>query len=386
MNHDMKLNNYVSAMEDWKGRVDSETDYDSFRWHQWVQDLDLNGENEPFQGPQGFAFIGFCSEQGVRRNKGRVGTALAPDYIRRQMANLPCTFHESVRLYDAGNILCQEISMEEGQRLLGLAVEKIRALNLFPIVLGGGHETTYGHYLGQLASLEQGEEALLRKAGATSPGAGPDASGAEPAAPDTEAATGAGPAPSHAPDLGIINFDAHFDLRPYDKGSSSGSMFRQIADLCRERGMKYGYLPLGIQKHSNTVSLFKTADALGVDYVLAKEIQNGAITTVLEKVDTFLYGHEKAYITICTDVFSSAFAPGVSATQSIGLDPEVVLPVIKHILRSSKIMGFDICEISPRFDQDDTTASLGAVIIFSVVNTICKLKGLSVNTEADFYG
>ena len=163
-------------------------------------------------------------------------------------------------------------------------------------------------------------------------------------------------------------------------------MFRQIADICRDRGMKYGYLPLGIQKHSNTMSLFKTADALGVNYVLAKEIQNGAITTVLEKVDTFLYGHEHAYITICTDVFSSAFAPGVSATQSIGLDPEVVLPVIKHIIRSSKVTGFDICEISPRFDQDDTTASLGAVIIFSVVNTICKLKGLGVNTEADFYG
>lgn len=340
------LKNYVSAMDDWHGRVDSETDYDSFRWHQWVRPLDLNKENAPFDGPMGFAIIGFCSEQGVRRNKGRVGTALAPDYIRGQMSNLPCTFDESVKLFDAGNILCQEISMEEGQAILGRAVEKIRALNLFPIVLGGGHETTFGHYQGLLASEEkQGE-----------------------------------------PDIGIINFDAHFDLRPYDKGSSSGSMFRQIADICQERGIHYGYLPLGIQKHSNTVSLFKTAESLGVNYVLAKEIQNGAITTVLEKVDTFLYGYKKAYLTICTDVFSSAFAPGVSATQSIGLDPEKVLPVIKHIIRSSKVIGFDICEISPRFDQDNTTASLGAVIIFSVVNTICKLKGLGTNTEADFYG
>lgn len=343
---ELKLKNYVSAMEDWHGRIDSETDYDSFRWHQWVQNLNLNEKQEPFEGTMGFAIIGFCSEQGVRRNKGRVGTALAPDYIRRQMANLPCTFDESVKIYDAGNILCQEISMEEGQQILAEAVERIRDLNLFPIVLGGGHETTFGHYLGQLASQEKAGD----------------------------------------PDIGIINFDAHFDLRPYDKGSSSGSMFRQIADICHERGMKYGYLPMGIQKHSNTVSLFRKAEELGVNYVLAKEIQNGAVTTVLEKVDTFLYGHENAYITICTDVFSSAFAPGVSATQSIGLDPETVLPVIKHIIRSSKIIGLDICEISPRFDQDDTTASLGAVIIFSAVNTICKLKGLGVNTEADFYG
>lgn len=341
------LKNYVSAMDDWQGRTDSETDYDSFRWHQWVEELDLNAPNEPFDGPMGFAIIGFCSEQGVRRNKGRVGTALAPDFVRRQMCNLPCTFEKSVRLFDAGNIMCQEISMEEGQEILASAVEKILQLNLFPIILGGGHETTFGHFQGQRRF----------RAGKGNP-----------------------------PDIGIINFDAHFDLRPYDKGSSSGSMFRQIADICREEGMHYGYLPLGIQKHSNTVSLFRKAEELGVHYVLAREIQNGAITSVLEKVDTFLYGHESAYITICTDVFSSAFAPGVSATQSIGLDPEVVLPVIKHIIRSSKIIGFDICEISPRFDQDDTTASLGAVIIFSVVNTICKLKGLGSNTEADFYG
>ena len=162
-------------------------------------------------------------------------------------------------------------------------------------------------------------------------------------------------------------------------------MFRQIADICKSKDMKFGYLPIGIQKHSNTVSLFKTADRLGARYVLAKEIQNGTVTSVLEKIDTFTYGHERLYITVCTDVFSSAFAPGVSAPQSTGLDPETVLPIIKHIIRTRKLVGFDICEISPRFDQDDTTASLGAVIIFSVVNTICKLKNLAIITETDLY-
>ena len=340
------LKNYVSAMQHWTGRVDSEDDYDTFRWHQWVQNLDLNADPKPFEGKLGFAFIGFCSEQGVRRNKGRVGTALAPDFIRQQMGNLPCTFDREVRLFDAGDILCQEISMEEGQAILADAVQQILDLNLFPIVLGGGHETTFGHYCGHLAHADAKEQKL---------------------------------------DMGIINFDAHFDLRPYDNGSSSGSMFRQIADICGERGMKYGYLPMGIQKHSNTVSLFKTADRLGVKYVLAKDMEVGSYASILERVDTFLYNHDSAYITICTDVFSSAFAPGVSATQSIGLDPEVVLPVIKHIIRTRKVTGFDICEISPRFDQDDTTASLGAVIIFSVVNTICKINGLAVITETDYF-
>ena len=134
-----------------------------------------------------------------------------------------------------------------------------------------------------------------------------------------------------------------------------------------------------IQEHSNTVSLFKVAKEIGTEYILANEIQNSNYATILDKVDTFLYQCSSAYITVCTDVFSSAFAPGVSATQSLGLDPEVVLPIIKHILRTRRVRGFDICEISPRFDQDNTTANLGAVIIFAVVNTLCKLNNLAID-------
>ena len=307
----MGLTNYVSAMDCWKGRIDSTTDYDAFRWHQWVQPLDLNIQTEKPECELGFAFIGFCSEQGVKRNKGRVGTALAPDFIRAQMSNLPCTF-----------------------------LQKILDLELFPIVLGGGHETTFGHFQGHLADMKKKETPL---------------------------------------DMGIINFDAHFDLRPYENGPSSGSMFRQIADIYKKENVQYHYLPLGIQEHSNTVSLFKFAKEIGTEYILAKEIQNSNYATILDKVDTFLYQCSSAYITVCTDVFSSAFAPGVSATQSLGLDPEVVLPIIKHILRTRRVRGFDICEISPRFDQDNTTANLGAVIIFAVVNTLCKLNNLAID-------
>ena len=229
--------------------------------------------------------------------------------------------------------------MEEGQKLLGMAVEKILDLALFPIVLGGGHETTFGHFQGHLADMKKKETPL---------------------------------------DMGIINFDAHFDLRPYENGPSSGSMFRQIADIYKKENVQY-HLPLGIQEHSNTVSLFKFAKEIGTEYILAKEIQNSNYATILDKVDTFLYQCSSAYITVCTDVFSSAFAPGVSATQSLGLDPEVVLPIIKHILRTRRVRGFDICEISPRFDQDNTTANLGAVIIFAVVNTLCKLNNLAID-------
>ena len=233
------------------------------------------------------------------------------------MSGLPCTFSQEVKLYDAGDIICDEISLEEGQRELGCAVEEILRRNLFPIVLGGGHETTFGHFQGQHNFLK-------------------------------------------------------------DMGNSSGTMFRQMADVCKAEGTPYHYFPIGIQQHSNTVSLFKKAEELGVDYVLAKDLQASNLESILERMDQFLYQCDDTYITVCSDVFSSAFAPGVSAPQSLGLDPEIVLPLIKHVLRTRKVRGFDICEISPRFDQDNTTANLGAVIIFAVVNTLCRLNGLGI--------
>ncbi|MCJ7690896.1 MAG: formimidoylglutamase, partial [Clostridiaceae bacterium] len=175
-----------------------------------------------------------------------------------------------------------------------------------------------------------------------------------------------------------VNFDAHFDLRPYKKVASSGTMFRQIADVCTEKNLQYSYLCIGVQKHSNTIDLFKTADRLGAKYMLAKDIIDSDSWKLMEEIDDFIKSRDYIYVTICSDVFSTAFAPGVSSSQPLGLDPERVLKFLKYILRSNKVVSFDIAEVSPRFDQDDVTANLAAVLIFSVINTLCEINGLSI--------
>lgn len=325
----------------WQGRVDSDTNFDAFRWHQWVKPLNLMDKNiKPFKGKLGFAFIGYCCDEGVNLNKGRVGAAKGPESIRKEMANLPCAFMREVEFFDAGNVYCEQITLEESQTLLSKTIEKILDLNLFPIVLGGGHETALGNYKGVLGHLKE---------------------------------------KSASPKIGIINFDAHFDLRPYSNGGSSGTMFRQIADICKESHLNYSYFCIGVQKHCNTVDLFKTADNLGVKYILAKDIIDKDVWSVLGELDDFIQSQDHIYITVCADVFSSAFAPGVSAAQSLGLDPERVLKLLKYILKSEKVISFDICEVSPRFDLDNTTADLASVVIFSLITTLSYLKNLAVN-------
>ena len=334
------LKNYASVINQYNGRVDSTEDYEAFRWHQIIKPLDLNTQDTPFDLKLGFAFIGFCCDLGVQRNKGRAGAKDGPAAIRGRFTNYACRFSKEVVLFDAGNIITEGIDLEEAQELLEKAVRKIRSLNLFPIVLGGGHETTFGHYMGQLSYLEDAKS-------------------------------------DNTPvDLAILNFDAHFDNRPYDNGRSSGTMFRQIADLCEEKNLPFGYMPIGIQKHSNTVALFREADKRGTEYVLASEIHNDTVDVVSKKMDSFLAKHENFYITICTDVFSASFAPGVSAPQPLGLSVRKTITYIEQAARTGKLCGFDVCEIAPNYDAADITAAVGALLIFTVVNTLCEMNGL----------
>lgn len=333
-------NQYKPAdMALWAGRTDSQENYDAFRWHQWMRELNLNRTGSLLlEGKLGFALLGFCCDEGVRRNHGRTGAAKGPEAIRRELANLPCTFTPEVALFDAGNITCTDGNLEASQAALARAVTQIRRFGLFPLVLGGGHELALGHYRGHRDYMLAGEQ---------------------------------------IPDIGIINFDAHFDLRPFAGGSSSGTMFRQIAEEAADSGWPFRYLCIGIQRFSNTLELFKTAAQYGVVHIPAAEVIGQGDRHVIEKLDAFMKSTKHIYLTICADVFSTAFAPGVSAAQPLGLHPEAVLQYLKHILRSEKVIGFDIAEVSPRFDHDSTTASLAKVLIFSVVNTICSRKGLA---------
>ncbi len=313
----------------WQGRVDDPNDLDSYRWHQLIQFLDLKRPLRKAE-KQSFCFLGFKSDEGVKRNLGRPGAKYGPDSIRKQLANLPSYFNFDLNLFDAGNILCED-DLEKSQNILADAVYKILEAGMFPVLLGGGHEIAFGHYMGLYKFFKENGEEL----------------------------------PS------IVNLDAHFDLRPYHNGVSSGTMFHQIADMNIANGEKFKYLVAGIQQSANTKSLFHRAERLGGKYILCKEIRNKPLEESLNKISKFVNGGN-VYLTVCTDVFSSAVAPGVSAPQPFGMFPETGLKIIKHVIKTGKLVSFDIAEVAPRFDDDDQTAKLASVIIFSLLNTLYK--------------
>lgn len=270
--------------------------------------------------------MGFCCDEGVKRNLGRVGAAEGPQALRKALANLPLHFQEHEFIYDIGDIVCHDQDLEKAQHALRELVANLLTKNYKPIIIGGGHEIAWGHY--------QGIDKV------------------------------------HADQtIGIINFDAHFDLRnnPEPDKGSSGTPFRQIAEYRQAHDLDFDYLCLGIQQTGNTRSLFRKAKELNVNYVLAEDIhqKRADCESIIQKC---LNKHDLIYLTICLDVFNNNVAPGVSAPQPLGLTPLQVIPLLKQIVQSNKVISFDIAELNPKYDQDDRTAQLAALLVSEYIH------------------
>jgi len=310
----------------WKGRNDGDMP-DQLRWHQVVHCINLEKETLPLIGPhhQGIAFIGFCSDEGVRRNQGRVGAVTAPRFIREACKNFPL-IGSHIILADVGDVVCNDQDLETAQAALGKIVATAKDANYLPIVLGGGHEVSWANFQGIRPNKKKQE-------------------------------------------FGIINFDAHFDLRePVKNVGTSGTGIWQMHDWCREHKHPFHYLAIGIQQYSNTRRLFQTADDIGAKYFLAEHFTNDQLEGLITAINAVMANSDILQLTIDMDVFAACHAPGVSAAAYNGIAPNSMFKrLLRHIVFSGKVCSVDLAEVNPLFDIDQRTARLAASIIFDMV-------------------
>ncbi|MBW0763346.1 formimidoylglutamase [Mammaliicoccus lentus] len=308
--------------DEWTGRTDSETLRSAFRYHQIIDTVNLEQETiEPikeFDDQINMALIGFECDEGVARNNGRTGAVDGPKHFRKALSPLPI-HNEYLHLTDYGNVVCHKTKLEEAQAELGDKLSQILPYNHYTVLVGGGHEILYGHYLG------------VRKA-------------------------------NKDKKIGIINIDAHFDMRDYDKQPSSGTMFKQILD----QDDQVGYFVLGIQKNGNTKALFERADEYGVRYILEDELRSHLSIETITSISSFIEEYDEIMITLCTDSIDVSYAPAVSAPCIMGLQPQIVQTILQLVTNSNKSTSISIAELSPRFDIDNRTARLLANIASNI--------------------
>ena len=322
------MNGTHNDMSDWRGRVDAIDGDAGRRWHQVVRPA--SSATVP-----GVALLGFASDAGVRRNHGRVGAAAGPRALRKYLSNLAWHGGSTAALYDAGDVGCKDDDLEAAQADYARHAAQLLRAGHRVIGLGGGHEIAWASYQGIAAALA-GDRKLER--------------------------------------LGIVNFDAHFDLRqPEHPGrGSSGTPFLQIAESRAVAGREFRYLCIGASKAANTPALLDRAAALGTQVVFDVDAGEPAAE---RRILRFIEESTAVYLTFCLDVLPPAVAPGVSAPSGLGVALHRALGLLRgaltacdHGTPASKLLLADIAELSPPHDEAGRTARTAARVAFELAS------------------
>lgn len=269
---------------------------------------------------------GFPSDEGVRRNGGRVGAALGPARIRYWLSRLT----PDPRCHDAFVDLVNHTSdlgdlnvtgdLEADQDRLGHALEPHITRGAAIIVLGGGHETTFGHFLGYAAAEKP---------------------------------------------VSMLNWDAHADVRPLVEGRGhSGSPFSQALEHVSKTCRAYEVAGLNpsttskahvdwIRQHHGTCHFYD-------------ELNSAKIHQIYHAMTG------PALVSFDIDAVSAAVAPGVSAPGVPGLPEDLWLLAAEMAGRSKSVQSMDIVELNPTYDEDERTARLAARTVWSFLSGLAR--------------
>ncbi len=152
------------------------------------------------------------------------------------------------------------------------------------------------------------------------------------------------------PDLLVVHFDAHADLRVDYIGeiNSHATVIRKVAELV---GPKNVY-QFGIRSGTRE------------EFEWARANTNIFIERVIEPLREVIpqFGERPVYVTLDIDVVDPAYAPGTGTPEAGGCSSREMIQAI-HELGVTNVVGFDLVEVSPVTDQSERTSLLAAKII-----------------------
>ena len=262
--------------------------------------------------------LGCPQDEGVRRNRGREGSALAPDAIREQFYRLT-PFNIKKRLFDAGDVRVQG-SLEEIHDVQTSLVSRFLRDGKRVIVLGGGNDISYAD--GRAMSEVFGSEWWIG-----------------------------------------INVDSHLDVRA-DKPRNSGTPYRELL----EGGHllpKYFY-EVGFQSHLASPVYYKYLRDLGVNRISLEILRSReAVDLELkEQIRQRFIGHSASLNTFFgfdMDAVRSADAPGTSAPSPLGLRAGEFITLVKYAASLANTRVIEFSEVNPKFDIDNRTSKRVAI-------------------------
>lgn len=279
------------------------------------------------QGTNGeVVLLGFPHDKGVEINGGRVGACAGPERFRHYLHRFGTVDNPqmevdltSLCVTDAGDVPAN-CGLEKAHSTLTHRVEDILKEGGFPFVVGGGNDQSYPNV-----------SALLNQK------------------------------PRHP--VGVINIDAHLDVRPLKNGQAhSGSPFRLLLEDKRFNGENFiEFAAQGSQcsrDHANYVQS-KNGRILWLDKIQ----EEGGMNAFRESLGKLAWRCQSIFVSFDLDSIAGADAPGVSCPGIVGLTAREALLIAYIAGNHPKVVLFDLSEYNPAIEED-LTGRLAAGIFY----------------------
>ncbi len=174
--------------------------------------------------------------------------------------------------------------------------------------------------------------------------------------------------------LGMIHFDSHTDLfKDYFGGNqyTHGTPFRRAI----EEGLldPKRVVQIGIRGTTYDSEDRDFADAVGVRVIAIEEFHARGPEDVMAEARE-IAGSQPTYVSYDIDFVDPAFAPGTGTPEVGGPNSFQALQVAR-LLKGVNIVGADLVEVSPPFDQSGATAFLGVSIMFEILCNLALALG-----------
>jgi len=170
---------------------------------------------------------------------------------------------------------------------------------------------------------------------------------------------------SKIPKTAVVSFDAHLDLRNEFLGLklSHTTFMRRINEETKPAKI------IEVGTRSVCKEELAYAKKAGIEFLTTQQIRKEGSQQVAERLKEKLAECEHIYLSIDMDVLDPAYVPAVQNPEADGLEMHVLLDILESIC-DTRVMGFDVLEITPSYDQG-ITAIQTAKVIFEV---LCNLQ------------
>jgi len=147
------------------------------------------------------------------------------------------------------------------------------------------------------------------------------------------------------PDISVLQFDAHSDLRLEYLGNkySHASVMARVCEFLDPQRL----VQVGVRAQCKEEAEFIREKGIHTYY--AHDIHQGKHTRLLKYWDDYVVDNltDSVYVTLDLDVFDPSVMPATGTPEPNGLSWNDVMQCIRKVSRKKKIVGFDVVELAP---------------------------------------